>query len=293
MILIKKKCRFCDSENTKKKFLSFNTHGKNIISNKEKFEINECLDCKCLFISDIKIDKQYYKKYYKPDYYQENKNNSILGKIWIFLYNNFLNKKERIILGCFKNKKTALSILDIGCGSGNFLLSLDNKKFKKNGLEINPQGAKICKEKGIRTYNKDINFIDFGEKKFDVITLWHVIEHLENPIEMFKKIKEILSDNGILVFQIPNNESFGFKYGKEYWFHLDSPRHLAIPNKKTIEKICNNYGLKIIKVKNEFYDYPLDLFWSVRKSLIKILIYPIYLIVKILSKETLTFIIKK
>lgn len=151
----------------------------------------------------------------------------------------------------------------------------------------------LCKSKKINIYNKAIELIDFGEKKFDVITLWHVIEHLENPLKTIRKACKILSDNGILVFQVPNNGSLGFKCGKKYWFHLDSPRHLMIPNIKTINYLCTKNGLKIIRVINEFYDYPLDLFWSVRKSPIRFIVYPFYPIFKLLSKEHSTFICRK
>lgn len=286
-------CRFCDSKNTKKILVSFNMHGRHIIDKDDKFELWKCMDCECLFISNIQIDKQYYKKYYESDYYSTSEDAKFLSAAWSFIYSLLFNKKEWFILNYFKNRKNKLSILDIGCGNGNFLASLNPAIFEKNGLEINLQGIKICEGKGIKIYKKPVEFEDFGEKKFDIITLWHVLEHLENPAALLGKVREILKNDGILIIQVPNNESMGFKYGKEYWFHLDSPRHLVIPNKKSVEKICERNGLKIINIKNEFYDYPLDLFWSIRKSPIRFIIYPLYPIFKFFSKEHLTFICKK
>lgn len=286
-------CRFCGSENTKELFSSFNMHGRHIINRNDKFKLRKCLDCSCIFISNIEINKDYFDKYYESDYYSSDKDNGFLIKLWSLIYRFFFNKKEKIILDYFKNIENKLSILDIGCGNGNFLSALDSKKFEKNGVEINPQGIKICEEYGINVYKKSIELIDFGEKKFDVITLWHVVEHLENPLEIFKKLKTIIKDNGVLLFQVPNNEGLGFKLGEKYWFHLDSPRHLVIPNKKAVEKICEKNGLKIVDIKNEFYDYPLDLLWSIRNHPIKFLIYPFYPIFKFFSKEHLTFICKK
>lgn len=287
------KCRFCGSENMKYFFSSFNLHGRSIMDEKEKFAIYKCLDCGCLFISDIEINEDYYKKYYTSNYYSEDGGNKFISRLWSLLYQLlFSNKKEKYIRSYFKGKNK-ISILDIGCGSGGFLLGLDSSVFEKNGIEINLQGIEICRRKKINVYDKPIESIDFGEKKFDVITLWHVIEHLDDPMALFKKVREIMKDDGILIFQVPNNESLGSRFGKEYWFHLDSPRHLTIPNKKTIYDICAKNKLKVIDVKNEFYDYPLDLFWSVRRSLIKFLVYPLYPFFKFFSKEHITFICKK
>lgn len=268
-------------------------HGRHVNDKKDKFSLFRCADCGCIFLGDISVDQDYYAKYYKEDYYLADKDTGITDKTWSFIYKLFFDKKEDLILNYFKNRNNKLSILDVGCGNGNFLSSLNPAIFEKNGLEINPQGIKICEEKGIKIYKKSIESEDFGEKKFDVITLWHVLEHMENPTVLLKKVREILKDDGVLIIQVPNNESMGFKFGKENWFHLDSPRHLILPNRRTIRKACKNYGLKIIRIKNEFYDYPLDLFWSVRKSWTKFMIYPLYPIFKFFSKEHLTYIINK
>jgi len=286
-------CKFCDSQKTQEFLVSFNTHGRYIINTKEKFSIRKCLDCDCLFIAPIRIDQDYYDKYYEPNYYSGGVDSGIIVKSWTFVYNLLFKKREKYILSYFKDKKSKISILDIGCGNGDFLAGLDANKFEKNGVEINPQGIGLCREKNINVYEKDVRLIDFEGKKFDVITLWHVLEHLEKPLEVFAKAKEILTDQGILVFQVPNNKSIGFKFGREYWFHLDSPRHLVIPCKKTIFKACQKTGLNIAEIKNEFYDYPLDLLWSVRKSWVRIVVYPLYPFFKLLSREHLTFCIKK
>lgn len=106
-------------------------------------------------------------------------------------------------------------------------------------------------------------------------------------------IKRILKKDGILVISTPNTDCLGFKYGKSHWFHLDVPRHLILYNRKSLEYLLNKAGFKIIREKNIFYDFPLDLFWSIRKSWMKYFIYPFYPIFKYLSKETLLFICKK
>lgn len=286
------KCRFCGSENTKHLFSSINTHGRHIVDEKEFFLIARCFDCGCLFVSNIEINEDYYEKYYTSDYYSGNGEDTFINRLWPRLYQLLFPKKEKYIRNYFKDGRK-ISILDIGCGSGGFLSGLNSDVFEKNGIEINPQGIEICRRKNINVYDKPIESINFGEKKFDVITLWHVMEHLENPMTLFGKAREVMKDDGLLIFQVPNSESLGFRFGKKNWFHLDSPRHLIIPSKKTIYKACTQNKLKVVGIKNEFYDYPLDLFWSVRKSPMRFLIYPLYPIFKFFSQEHLTFICKK
>lgn len=287
-------CRICESNNTRFLFCSKNTHGRFLLENEEEFMIFECLDCGLIFLSGIEIDGEYHNKYYKKGYYNEKlkKNNNFLDIFAKKIFNQSLKVKQKIIskeLGLEKK----VSILDIGCGSGNFLAQLDSEKFDKNGIEINKEGFDSSKKKGINVFNRDIADIDFAGKKFDVISFWHVLEHIHDPIELFRNIKKNINDNGVLIFQVPNTESFGFKYGKQNWFHLDSPRHLMLYNEKSIQKLCELVGFKIVSVSNEFYDYPLDLFWSIRKSNLKFIIYPLYPIFKFFSREHLTFVCKK
>lgn len=286
-------CRLCYSEKTQEIFRSFNSHGRKIIDQKDRFLIRKCLICQSVFIADIKIDQNYYDKYYGFGYHSDVKGLRFLNNIWTFI-NKFITKsKERNIRRYFKGKKEKISILDVGCGNGAFLSSLDPKKFEKNGLDINSEGVEMSRRDNINIYNKPIEAVDFGGKKFDCITLWQVIEHLEDPVLIFENIHRILEDDGVVIFQAPNNDCLGLKYGKDYWFHMDSPRHLLIPNRKAIEYLCKKTGFEVIKTKYEFYEYPLDLFWSVRKLPVKFLIYPLYPLFKIMSKEHLTFVCKK
>jgi SAM-dependent methyltransferase len=197
------------------------------------------------------------------------------------------SQKKHLIISRHFSKKTKIKILDIGCCRGEFLNGLPSNRFKKFGVEINPQVAKIASLSGLNIITGDINQIDFKTKKFDCITMWHVFEHLPNPSKTIQQISKILKPNGLLIFTVPNSNSIGFKYGHKNFFHLDSPRHLFIPNEKSLEKLLQQSDLTKITFKNPFLEYPLDLFWSIRKSNIKYIIYPFYLIFKIFSPELL------
>lgn len=283
-------CPVCKSENVKKTFSSFDTHGREMIDINEKFDVFACDKCGNIFLN-IAADKEYYAKYYKEDYYDSN-TDGLLGSITKMLRNFSFRRKQEFISSKFpENKK--IKLIDVGCGAGEFLESLDEKRFDIFGLEVSAVGNEICQKKHLRVYREDILTKDFGEEKFDVVTLWHVLEHISSPTELFAKVYKILNKDGLLIFQVPNSDSLGFRLGKELWFHLDSPRHLWIPNKKSVYFLSNKGGFEVSEIKNEFYDYPLDLFWSIRKSKLRFLIFPLYPFFKIFSTEHLTFILKR
>lgn len=287
-------CKVCYSLNVKKIFNACNIHGKHILDLKDNFDISRCNDCGAVFVANILINQEYYCKYYPENYYSNELSNSLINHSVNLIYKLLVKIEEKQILdNLLSNKKSKLKILDIGCGKGEFLVNISNDKFDKYGVEINPDGYKICKEKKIKVYNQELKDLTFGDNIFDAITLRHVIEHLDKPNEIMHSIKRILKEDGILVMGTPNTDGLGFRYGQNIWFHLDAPRHLILYNKKSLEYLLNKAGFKVVREKNTFYDFPFDLFWSIRKSWMKYFIYPVYPIFKYLSKETLLFVCKK
>ncbi len=284
-------CNICSSNNIKFSFFSSNIHGRNKLS-PERFSIYQCKDCGMIFLGKTNLNKKFYQKYYDRNYFSQTNNKvSFASRLTEFFSYLSTKKKERLILKNINNMNK-VSIIDIGCGDGKFLEKLNPKKFEKFGLEINLQAVENCKKKNISMFDKPLTSLDFKNKKFDAITLWHSFEHMENPLETFHKIKKVLSKNGVLILQTPNTKSLGFRFGKENWFHLDSPRHLFIYTEKAIDKLCQKTGFTLVKSISEFYDYPLDLFWSIRYSPVKYLFYPLYPMIKFFDREHLTYFIK-
>lgn len=289
------KCKVCGSNKTREILYSINAHGRHIINLKDRFFVSQCGNCQAVFLNNINVNKSYYEKYYKLGYYDKIgiETGNLLDKLLTKVSNYSISRKAKLIISAAGKKMGKISILDVGCGSGIFLSGLDSLKFDKYGSEINKEGFEICKGRRINVFYGDISKINFGVKKFDVISLWHVLEHVKKPALLFNTIRDLLKPEGVLIFQTPNTDSLGFKIGKKYWFHLDSPRHLILYNNKSLEVLCKLTGFKITGITNEFYDYPLDLFWSVRKSFFRFLIYPLYPIFKLISGEHLTYICVK
>ena len=277
-------CPSCHSTNILFLFNSHDLHGHYHLSN-ELFKMYHCLDCLVAFplLKKSQVNN-YYSKYYHDSYYQ--KDNILVD----FLASLSFRIRHNIILSKI-NKNGKINILDIGSGDSKFLNYLDSSKYIKNSIDINP----------LSRANDQINHLtgdylkyEFSSKqRFDVLTCFHVLEHLSNPSLFFKISSKLLRQRGLLLLTTPNTSSLGYRLGKSNWFHLDAPRHLALFNQTNLVNLASQYNFKLIQSINSFYEYPLDLYWSLKCSKSKYLVYPLYPFFKLFDQETLFFIFQK
>lgn len=268
-----------------------NTHGRYFLSD-EKFPVYFCNNCQTYQLSIVQ-DPQYYARYYNSfDYYNNQKTpfsffSDIIDMLSFQLRIFFLSPP--------KKSNFPKRWLDVEAGDGKFLQKLSKRYFQPVGVEISEKGYKKISEKNILCFQGDFLSLDFGDNTFDIISFWHVLEHCNNPQKYLQKACNLLSENGLLVFALPWAKSLGFSFGKEHWFHLDAPRHVWWPTQKTIETLTHSLPLFYVKSFSPWWEYPLDLWWSVKKSplLTKWLLRILYPLAKIADKETMIFIFKK
>lgn len=225
------KCSICKSNNLK--FL-FKSKDPDNISTKY-YSLYECNGCHTISIQPTPSNKEL-EKFYPTSYYTH-KHYGLLNKYFLKLRANKIPKKN--------------SILDIGCGEGSFLKLMKDKGYNCYGLETSAAGLKEAHKKNITIYT-DIRRI---RRKFDVITLWQVFEHINRPISYLKSIKKLLKKNGFLIISIPNFDSLQSKIGKDIWFHLDLPRHVFHYTPKTIVSLLRKEKLKIVKIEHFLLEY--------------------------------------
>jgi len=126
------------------------------------------------------------------------------------------------------------NILDVGAGTGEFLKVCKNNSWKVFGTEPNSDARTIAVKKGI-VLERDIS--KFSNQKFEIITLWHVLEHVENLSEYISNLNTMLSDCGRLIIAVPNFNSDDAKYYKEFWAAFDVPRHLWHFSQQSIHRL--------------------------------------------------------
>lgn len=163
----------------------------------------------------------------------------------------FINVRNKFSM-LDKPKKNA-KILDYGCGAGDFLAYAKRKKLDVLGVEPNPKARQIAAKKieEERVLSSELKNI---HQTFDIITLWHVLEHIPNLFEFLEELKNHLNDEGEIVIAVPNHLSYDAKFYKEFWAGYDVPRHLWHFSPHSMHKLLQRFGMKIEKTHPLWFD---------------------------------------
>ena len=155
-----------------------------------------------------------------------------------------LSKKVKLINSFSDSSK---KLLDIGCGTGDFLQEAKNKGWDVKGVEPNKDARTIANSKANNQVFDVDELLNFKEKSFDVITLWHVLEHLPKLNEQADLFKKLLKPNGALIIAVPNHKSFDASYYKSFWAAYDVPRHLWHFSQVSIKNLFQRRKMKVVK----------------------------------------------
>lgn len=231
-------CPLCNSGHFHNKIIT-----KDYSISEESFAIVECENCKLNF-TNPRPSKTDIHTFYDSDAYisHTEKNHSIYDLAYRTVRYFTLKSKLRLINGLNTKKQ----ILDFGCGTGNFLGSCKDAGWKIFGIEPNQKARQVAESLIGQPVFATLS--DLEVKKFNVITLWHVLEHIHDLQDTMKNLKSMLKKKGFLVIALPNNESWDAKYYKEYWAGYDVPRHLYHFNPKTFKKLAESNKLRISKI---------------------------------------------
>lgn len=197
---------------------------------KESFAIMKCINCG-LLVTSPRPDKATIGSYYQSEDYisHTNKANNLLNSAYKLARNYTLRKKYKLI----NRLATKKSILDYGCGTGHLLNYINQKgNWKTTGVEPDPNAKEIAiKEHGLNVVS---SLSELPEKKFGVITLWHVLEHIHDLNDTIDSLRQLLSNKGKLIIAVPNHESLDQQIYKQHWAAYDVPRHLYHFDQATI-----------------------------------------------------------
>ena len=168
------------------------------------------------------------------------------------LVRGFSLKQKLKLIDSFQTETKQL--LDVGCGTGDFLKTAKNNDWTVSGIEPNADARSIANQKTENVVFDIQQLKKFKANSFDVITLWHVLEHLpdlEHQISIFKKL---LKTNGRLVVAVPNYKSFDAQHYQQFWAAYDVPRHLWHFNQQSISKLFASINMKVEKTKPMPFD---------------------------------------
>lgn len=145
--------------------------------------------------------------------------------------------------------KEGARLLDLGCGSGEFLLSARDAGWDVVGVDFDSKAVEVGRQKGLDVRMGGVEVLDPSVEKFDVITLSHVIEHVHQPVEVLKYCYSLLKPDGFLWLETPNIESEGYRLFGANWLALDPPRHLVLFNLDSMQKALAIAGFSHIETQ--------------------------------------------
>jgi SAM-dependent methyltransferase len=245
------KCPLCSSEKTE--------HYLQVCDNflsKESFELTRCSECGFIFTNDHPDETGIGRYYDSDEYLSHNDSSGALSARLYRLSRNFMLRKKRFIVNNF----TALNkgfLLDIGSGSGHFINEMNRAGWNASGVEINEKARELSiSEMGVKVISPT-EISSLNSESFDCITMWHVLEHFQEPFEYASEVFRLLKPGGSLIVALPNSNSFDALHYGEYWAAYDVPRHLWHFNPVTFSLFTLKTGFKLESVKS----LPLDVYY--------------------------------
>ena len=168
-------------------------------------------------------------------------NKSLFEKMYQFVKTIALKNKLKLI----NSESQKGRILDIGAGVGDFLSVCKNDGWDTIGIEPSAKAKTIAKSKGVLFVE---NVSELESNSFDVITMWHVLEHVPDLENQIRELKRLIKSNGTIIIAVPNFKSYDAKHYKEFWAAFDIPIHLWHFSKTAIQKLFAVQNLELQKV---------------------------------------------
>ncbi len=216
----------------------------------ESFDLVDCVRCGFRYTNPRPHQNQL-GRYYESDDYISHSNSSrtVKDKLYQLARKRALKKKFKIIHRIQPHGR----VLDIGCGTGEFLGYLMSRGYIVNGVEPSLQ----AREKGIAEHAisvvPSLDAIPALEQ-FQVITMWHVLEHVPDVRETFKRLHSLLATGGLLVIAVPDRGSWDAEHYMTHWAALDVPRHLSHFRQKDIHTLLEEHGFERSKTRRMWLD---------------------------------------
>jgi 2-polyprenyl-3-methyl-5-hydroxy-6-metoxy-1,4-benzoquinol methylase len=228
---MKKPCPYCKTESD----FAFRSWDYNRKITNVKFDHYRCPDCGLIFIDPVPANLS---EYYPNEYYLIPETKDDLAKS---------SPQEQFKIDIIQRFVTQGRLLEIGPAFGSFAYAAQQRGFEVEAIEMDARCSQFLNSVlNIPTVNSDDTVTAVAAlKNFDVIIIWHAIEHLPNPWKTLEALSQKLNKGGILILAAPNPDAFQFKLLGRIWWHLDAPRHLMLIPMKVLADTMQNQGMKV------------------------------------------------
>jgi len=226
---------------------------KDYLTTQEIFDICKCNSCGFGLTQNFPAENEIGKYYDAPEYVSHSDTQrGIINGLYHLARKIALKSKSKLVTKYTGNIKGKL--LDIGSGTGYFLNRMKESKWIVTGIEKSEAARKYAKLKFDLDCQGDEYLYEIPCQTKDVITMWHVLEHLEQLNRVFERLHSILKDDGVLIIALPNKDSFDAEYYREYWAAYDVPRHLWHFSLDDFQRIANRHQFELVETKPMYFD---------------------------------------
>ncbi len=215
----------------------------------KSFSLNSCPQCRCLFLNPMPDGKEIAGFY--PSQYWWNASRPGLLKQLESVYRRLALRDHVAFIVSAGRHANGRRVLDFGCGSGTLLGILKTRGFDVLGVDSSEEAARVADlENGVRVIAGSLEEASFEAGSFDVVTMFHVMEHVTNPRDILAEVFRILKPAGRVVIQVPNIDSWQFKMFGARWYGLDIPRHVIDYSKDSMLGLLSASGFEPKRVRH-------------------------------------------
>jgi len=253
-------CRCCGSCDASPDLVGYEMDTKE----QQQHQYFKCLSCGAIFLDHVPE----FKDYDESGFYQRK---SVLFSSVIKRLMDFFHQRRYAYIKSNHKKDSAGRLLDIGCGKGNFLNVARQDGWSVCGIEPTKRSAEYARnEHGIEVIETGLHESNIAADSYDVVTMWHVLEHLSDPRSALNEVRRVLVKGGILIIAVPNIASMQANFGGGTWFHLDPPRHVIHFSPEFIYSLLSQSGFQVEKVHHFSAEYNIiGWFQTIQNRIIK------------------------
>ena len=240
-------CNLCGSQNTQPLIEGCDRSS----GRKETYSVVRCAECGLAYLNP-RPDAQELPSYYQVEYYQ----GTLRDAHWA-LEREDARGIRKVGIDLMLGRRTPPFVeggrlLDVGCSEGSYLVAMRARGWEVHGVEMDAEAVRFAREHyglDVRTGQAEGLLAGFPDNHFDVVTLWHVLEHFSDPVRILADIGRILKPGGRLMIEVPNFQGFSRLVFRTYWAPLELPRHLYHFTPRTLAAMLAKTGYQGVEVR--------------------------------------------
>jgi SAM-dependent methyltransferase len=226
---------------------------KDFTVSQEYFPVVACKTCTLLFTQDVPNAAAIGPYYRSEDYISHtNTSKGLVNKLYQTVRGITMKTKRKLI-----EKQSGLKsgkLLDMGCGTGTFIHAMQHNGWQVTGMEPDETARQAGKQAYGLVIDSPEQFYHLPAETYDVITLWHVLEHVHDLHQYIAQLKKILKPNGRIFIAVPNYQTGEQEVYKAYWAAYDVPRHLYHFSPQSVRVLMQQHGLTVSAYKPMWFD---------------------------------------